>query len=265
LAKKTQDAYLRAVSRLARFYGKSPDTLSTREVQRFLIHLSEECGLGAGSCNSYAHGLRFFYTVTLGRDGVRFHVPRAREPQRQPEILSREEVRAVLCAADSLRDRALLCIAYGAGLRTAEAVGLKLADIDRGRMCLRIREGKRKKDRLALLSEAMLAAIEAYWRARRPEDWLFPGRVSGRPVTCKTGWRVFQIAKAKAGVTKRGGLHSLRHAFATHLVEAGTDIVVIQRLLGHTSIRSTLRYLHLSERRLMVTGSPLDELKLNDG
>ncbi len=124
-------------------------------------------------------------------------------------------------------------------------------------------EGKRQKDRLALLSEAMLAAIEAYWRARRPEDWLFPGRVPGRPVTCKTGWRIFQAAKAKAGVTKRGGLHSLRHAFATHLLEAGTDIIVIQRLLGHTSIRSTLRYLHLSERRLMVTGSPLDELELD--
>lgn len=265
LAEKTQGAYLRAVSRLARFYNKSPDALTMREVQRFLIHLSEDCGLGSGSCNSYAHGLRFFYSVTLGRDGVRFHVPRAREPQRQPEILSRDEVRAVLGAAESVRDRALLCVSYGAGLRTSEVVGLKLADIDRGRMCLRIRQGKRRKDRLALLSEAMLAELDAYWRACRPEDWLFPGRVPGRPATCKTAWRIFHAAKAKAGVTKRGGLHSLRHAFATHLLEAGTDIVVIQQLLGHTSIRSTLRYLHLSERRLMVTGSPLDDLELDGG
>lgn len=263
LASKTQDGYLRAVSCLARFYDKSPDALTMREVQRFLIHLSQDRGLTSGSCNSYAHGLRFFYMITLGRDGVRFHVPRAREPRRQPEILSRDEVRALLCAAASVRDRALLSIAYGAGLRTSEVVGLKLADIDRGRMCLRIREGKRGKDRLALLSEAMLAAIEAHWQARRPRDWLFPGRVSGRPVTCKTAWRIFQAAKARAGVTKGGSLHSLRHAFATHLLEAGADIVVIQRLLGHTSIRSTLRYLHLSERRLMVTGSPLDELELD--
>ncbi len=130
-------------------------------------------------------------------------------------------------------------------------------------MCLRIRQGKRKKDRLALLSEAMLAELDAYWRACRPEDWLFPGQVPGRPVSRKTGWLIFQAAKAKAGVAKRGGLHSLRHAFATHLVEAGTDIVVVQRLLGHASIRSTLRYLHLSERRLMVTGSPLDDLELD--
>ncbi len=151
LAGSTQENYLRAVTCLADFYDKSPAVLSVREVQRFLIHLSEDRGLGSGSCNSYAHGLRFFYTVTLGRDGVRFHVPRAREPRRQPEILSRAEVRAVLGAAKSVRDRALLCVAYGAGLRTSEVVGLKLADIDRGRMCLRIRQGKRKKDRLALL------------------------------------------------------------------------------------------------------------------
>lgn len=265
LARKTKEAYLRAVFRLARYYNKSPDALTMREVQRFLIHLSEDCRLGSGSCNSYAHGLRFFYTVTLGRDGVRFHVPRAREALRQPEILSRAEVRAVLGAAKSIRDRALLCVTYGAGLRISEVVGLKLADIDRGRMCLRIRQGKRKKDRLALLSKAMLAELDGYWRAHRPEDWLFPGRVPGRPITCKAAWRIFRAAKATAGVTKRGGVHSLRHAFATHLLEAGTDIVVIQQLLGHTSIRSTLRYLHLSERRLMVTGSPLDDLELDGG
>ncbi len=265
LAKKTKDAYLRAVFRLSRYYNKSPDTLTMREVQCFLIHLSEDCGLGSGSCNSYAHGLRFFYTVTLGRDGVRFHVPRAREPRRQPEILSRAEVRALLGAAKSVRDRALLCVTYGAGLRISEVVGLKLTDIDRGRMCLRIRQGKRKKDRLGLLSEAMLDALEVYWLARRPNDWLFPGRKPGRPITCKGAWHIFRAVKAKAGITKRGGMHSLRHAFATHLLEAGTDIVVIQQLLGHTSIRSTLRYLHLSERRLMVTGSPLDDLELDDG
>lgn len=263
LAGGTQDCYLRAVTCLARFYNKSPDALTMREVQRFLIHLSEDRGLASASCNVYAHGLRFFYSVTLGRDWVRLHVPRRRQPRHQPEILSRDEVRAVLRAAGNVRDRTLLSIAYGGGLRVGEVVALKLADIDRGRMCLRIREGKRRKDRLALLSEAMLDTLQAYWRARRPEGWLFPGQVPGRPLTRKTAGRIFKTAKAKAGITKGVSLHSLRHAFATHLLEAGTDIVVVQRLLGHASIRSTLRYLHLSERRLMGTGSPLDDLELD--
>ena len=265
LAGSTQENYLRAVTCLAQFYDKSPAVLSVREVQRFLIHLLQDRGLASGTCNVYAHGLRFFYAVTLGRYGVRFHVPRTREPRRLPEILSRDEVRAVLGAAGDVRNRTLLSVAFGAGLRASGVVALKLADIDRGRMCLRIREGKRGKDRLGLLSEAMLDTLEVYWRARRPKDWLFPGRVSGRPIARKTAWLMFQTAKAEAGVTKGEGLHSLRHAFATHLVEAGVDIVVIQRLLGHASIRSTLRYLHLSERRLMVTGSPLDDLELDDG
>ncbi len=265
LARSTQECYLRAVTCLDRFYDKSPASLTMRDVQRFLIHLSQDRGFAPATCNVYAHGLRFFYAVTLGRTGVRFHVPRSREPRRQPEILSRDEVRAVLGAAGNVRDRTLLSIAYGAGLRASEVLALKLADIDRGRMCLRIREGKRGKDRLGLLSEAMLDMLQAYWRARRPKDWLFPGQVPGRPITRRTGWVILQTAKAKAGITKRGGLHSLRHAFATHLLEAGVDIVVIQRLLGHASIRSTLRYLHLSERRLMVTGSPLDDLELDGG
>ena len=219
LAEKTHEAYSRAVSRLALYYNRSPDALTRREVQRFLIHLSEDRGFAPATCNVYAHGLRFFYSVTLDRDWVRFHVPRTREPRYQPEILSRDEVRAVLRAAEDVRDRTLLSIAYGAGLRASEVVALKLADIDRGRMCLRIRQGKRRKDRLALLSEAMLDTLQAYWRARRPVDWLFPGRVPGRPLTRETAGRILKTAKAKAGITKRGSLHSLRHAFATHLVE----------------------------------------------
>lgn len=269
LSEKTQSGYLRAVTGLARFHGKSPDELSAREVQRFLVHLLEDRGLSWGSCNVYVHGLRFFFCNTLGRDGRRFHVPRAREPQRLPEILSRDEVRALILSAASLRDRALLSTTYGAGLRVSEVTQLRIGDIDSARMCLRIEQGKRRKDRLGLLSERMLAELRAYWRVDHPgrkrEDWLFPGRAPGRPISAKTASRIFHAAKAKAGIAKRGGFHSLRHAFATHLLEDGTDLHSIQRLLGHSSIRTTLRYFHLCERRLLVSSSPLDALELDGG
>lgn len=281
LAKSTQESYLHAVASLARFYRKSPDRLSAREVQRFLVHLVEDRGLAWGTCNGYVHGLRFFYGVTLGRPAAHleggFHIPRAKEPQRLPEILSRAEVARLISAAARLRDRALLTTTYGAGLRVSEVVHLKVGDIDSKRMCLRVRVAKRAKDRYGLLSAAMLAELRAYWSqaqhsaagpysgnspGRDTEDWLFPGGRPGLPITRQTAARIFHLAKAEAAITKAGGIHSLRHAFATHLLEDGVDLHTIQRLLGHGSIKTTLRYFHLSERRLMVTASPLDSLAL---
>ncbi len=259
-AKATHDGYLHAVSALARFHGKSPDQLTPREVQRFLIHLVKERGLTWATCNSYVHALRFFYRITLERDDTSFHIPRGKDALRLPEILSRQEVRALLQAAANQRDRALLATTYGAGLRASEVIGLRLGDIDSARMCLRIEQGKRKKDRLALLSPRLLEELRAYWRACRPLGWLFPGSRAEHHIARLTAHRSFHLAKAKAGITKAGGLHSLRHAFATHMLEAGTDLHTIQRLLGHGSIKTTLRYCHLSERRLMTTTSPLDQL-----
>ncbi len=283
LAKSTQESYLHAVASLAGFYRKSPDALCAREVQRFMVHLVEDRGLAWGTCNGYVHGLRFFFRVTLGRlrdpgPAEGFHIPRAKEPQRLPEILSRAEVAALICAAASRRDRALLATTYGAGLRVSEVVHLKLGDIDSTRMCLRVRAAKRAKDRYGLLSEAMLAELRAYWsdahkRAAGPgfrfrpgrerEDWLFPGIRAGLPISRQTAARIFHLAKGKAGIGKEGGIHSLRHAFATHLLEDGVDLHTIQRLMGHGSIKTTLRYFHLSERRLMVTASPLDSLEFD--
>lgn len=265
LAKGTRESYLHAVAELARFHGQSPDNVSAREVQRFLIHLTEDRGFAHGTCNSYVHGLRFFFRVTLGREDTGFQIPRSRKEQRLPQVLSRAEVRALIEAAASLRDRALLTTTYGAGLRASEVIRLKVSDIDGTRMCLRIEQGKRRKDRYGLLSERMHGELRAYWRAYRPETWLFPGARPEQPITRVTAHRAFHIAKAKAGISKDGGLHSLRHAFATHLLEAGSDLHSIQRLLGHGSIRSTLRYFHLSERRLMATASPLDDLGLDGG
>ena len=259
-SRATHDSYLHAVAELARFHRASPDRLTLPEVQRFLVHLAEDRGLARATCNVYAQALRFFYRVTLGRDDASFRIPRGRQAVRLPEILSRQEVRALIRAAESRRDRALLVTTYGAGLRASEVVHLRLGDVDSGRMCLRIAQGKRQKDRLALLSARLLEELRDYWRACRPEGWLFPGVPAERPITRMTAHRGFHAAKAGAGITKAGGLHSLRHAFATHMLEAGTDPHTIQRLLGHGSIKTTLRYFHLSEPRLMAAISPLDRL-----
>jgi integrase/recombinase XerD len=259
-SKATHASYLHAVTELARFHHTSPDRLMSREVQRFLVHLAEDRGLAWATCNVYAQALRFFYRVTLGCDDTSFRIPRGRGVRRLPEILSRQEVRSLIQAAANRRDRALLVATYGAGLRASEVIRLRLNDIDSGRMCLRIEQGKRRKDRLALLSARLLEELRDYWRACRPEGWLFPGGRAEGHITRTTAHRSFHAAKAVAGITKAGGLHSLRHAFATHMLEAGTDPHTIQRLLGHGSIKTTLLYFHLSERRLMTTISPLDQL-----
>ena len=258
LADNTQRAYLHAVTQLAQYYNRRPDQLSTREVQRFLLHLHEERGLAWSSCNLYTQALRFFYRITLGRAAVDFYIPRAKEEQRLPEILSRKEVGRLFQAASNRRNRALLITTYGAGLRVSEAVHLKISDIDSDRMTLRIDQGKGRKDRYGLLSDRMLQELRVYWRRYRPEDWLFPGQREGRPLTRHRALDIYQDARAKAGIDKAGGIHSLRHAFATHMLEAGADLHSIQRLLGHRSLRTTARYLHVSERRLMSATSPLE-------
>ncbi len=263
LAEATRKSYLHAVSQLALFHNRRPDKLGKREVQAFLVHLVEDRKLSYGTCNGYVYGLRFFYCTTLGRDDLRFQIPTSREPSRLPSILSRAEVRALLEAAMNIRDRALLTTTYGAGLRVSEVIKLKISDIDATRMCIRIEQGKRRKDRYGLLSKGMCQELRNYWRICKPETWLFAGVNSGQPVSRTTAHHIFHAAKAKAGIKKEGGIHLLRHAFATHLLESGCDLHTIQRLLGHSSIRSTLRYFHLTERRLMSTSSPLDDLGLD--
>ncbi|MGI9485506.1 MAG: tyrosine-type recombinase/integrase [Geminicoccaceae bacterium] len=260
LAENTHKAYLHAVSQLAQYYNKRPDQLSTREVQRFLVHLREERGLAWSSCNLYGHALRFFYRVTLSRCATDFYIPCAKQEQRLPEILSRQEVQRLFQVAANRRDRALLMTAYGAGLRASEVISLKISDIDSDRMGLRIDQGKGRKDRYSLLSDRLLLELRGYWLRYRPEFWLFPGGRKGCPITRQRALGIYHQAKDEAGVDKSGGLHSLRHAFATHMLEAGADLLTIQRLLGHRSLRSTMRYLHVTERRLMTTTSPLELL-----
>ncbi len=261
LSQNTQELYLRSVTQLANYYRRSPDRISEREIQDYLVHLSQERRLAWGTCNVASHGLRFFYQVTLGRSETTFHVPCAREPSRLPEILSRQEVAKMIEVTVNGKHRALLMTAYGAGLRVSELVHIKISNIDSDRMSLRVEQGKGKKDRYTVLSERLLQELRQYWQQYRPLPWLFLGQDGKRPLHSGSAQQVFYAAKDHAGITKQGGIHMLRHAFATHLLEAGTDLHTIQRLLGHASITSTMRYFHLAQGRLTDTRSPLDLLE----
>jgi site-specific recombinase XerD len=259
--KATQKSYLHAVTDLAQFAHRRPDQLSDRDVQRYMVHLLEERHLAWSTCNTIVYGLRFFYHVTLGHPKTTFHIPCARQPSKLPVILSRAEVAQLLAAAPTLRHRTLLQTTYSAGLRVSEVLRLKLTDIDSQRMCLRIEQGKHRKDRYVPLSTRLLPDLRTYWRVYRPMVWLFPNHPGTQPLSPVTAHRIFHAAKARAGIAKPGGIHSLRHAFATHLLEAGTDLHTIQRLLGHNSIRTTLRYFHVAQQHLLETTSPLDLLE----
>ena len=259
---RTRGAYLRAVSGLAKYYGRRPDGITEQEVQNYLVHLIEERKLAWSSCNVAVHGLKFFYRVTLKRSQAQFDIPRARQPQRLPEILSREEVAALIEKTTNLKHRMLLMTAYAAGLRVSELCHLKVSHIDSARMTIRVEQGKGAKDRYTLLSPRLLAQLRTYWVAQRPKVWLFPGKDGAGPIDSATVQKIFDRAKARAGIVKRGGIHALRHAFATHLLETGADVHTIQRLLGHSHISSTLRYFHLARKHLTKTPSPLELLEI---
>lgn len=258
---RTRKAYVKAVADLAKYYGRRPDRITEQEVQNYLVHLLEEKKLAWSSCNVAVHGLKFFYRVTLKRSQAEFNIPTARQPQKLPEILSREEVAALIEKTANLKHRMLLMTAYAAGLRVNELCHLKLSHIDSARMTIRVEQGKGAKDRYTLLSPRLLTELRGYWLAQRPKDWLFPGKERAVPISDASVQKLFDRAKARAGIVKHGGIHALRHAFATHLLEAGVDVHTIQRLLGHSHIGSTLRYFHLARKHLTKTPSPLELLE----
>ena len=262
MAARTREAYVGAVSRLAQFYRRSPEQLTDREVQAYLLHLIQERKLAWSTCNIAANGFRFLYHVTLGRERTAFCIPAAKQSHRLPEILSRPEVQRLLDVPGNRKHHALLVTTYAAGLRVSEVVALQLTDLDAARGSLRIQQGKGAKDRYSLLSPRLLEELRAYWREYRPVRWLFPARGGRKPLDISSAQKIYYAAKQRAGITKQGGIHALRHAFATHLLEAGTDLHTIQRLLGHGHIGSTMRYLHLGRPTLMAHGSPLDLLEL---
>ncbi len=260
LAENTKKSYLNSVSGLACHYGRSPERISAQEVQDYLLFLHEERGLTWQSCNCARHGIRFLYRITLGLSDPHFYVPGARTPSKLPEILNHDELVRLFSVTINRKHRAVLMTAYAAGLRASELGRLKISDIDSQRMVLRIDQGKGNKDRYVPLSPRLLTELREYWRRVRPEHWLFPGRY-GHPMSHDGVSDIYHKAKRKAGVDKAGGIHTLRHCYATGLLEAGVELHVIQRRLGHGSIRSTMRYLHLAHDKTSATPSPLDLLE----
>ncbi len=264
LAYRTRGAYLESVTKLAKFYGKGPDQINAEEVQRYLLHLLQERKLAHSSCNVMCSALQFFYRVTLKRREAEFCLPRPKVPSRLPEILSREEVVALLDQTVNLKHRALLMTTYAGGLRVSEVCQLKVGAIDSQRMTIRVVQGKGAKDRYTLLSPRLLTELRRYWLTYRPQPWLFPGVRAAEPMAVQSAQRIFRAAKDRAGITKDCGIHGLRHAFATPLLEAGVDVHRIQRLMGHGSLNTTARYFHLAQKHLSGTTSPLDLLEWPD-
>ena len=257
-APRTHEAYLHAVIGLARYYRRSPAAITNDEVQSYLAHLVQERKLSWSTCAQAAHAFRFLYHVTLGHERAQFHVPAPRQPQKLPEILSREEVWRLFNACTRVRDRLLLATTYAAGLRVSEVVPLKVSDLDADRMTVRIEQGKGAMDRSVPLSPRLLKEWRAYWQTAPAGRWLFPNRQGTRPIDITVAQKVYTLTKLRAGIRKQGGIHALRHAFATHLLEAGRDVHTVQRLLGHRYVTSTVRYFHLSQGRVLATPSPLD-------
>ncbi len=261
----TQRGYLAAVRDFTAFLGRSPDQASAENLRRYQLHMRSN-GASATSLNAAVSALRFFFTVTLGRDDARVGMTTVREPRRLPVVLSLEEVRRLLDAAPGLKYRAALSVAYGAGLRAAEVVSLKVGDIDSGRMVIRVEQGKGRKDRYAMLSPALLDPLRAWWLAARargvmlPGGWLFPGQNPVNPLTTRQLRRAFHGAKEAAGIDKQVCLHTLRHCFATHLLEQKVDIRVIQVLLGHSKLETTARYSQVASTTLRAVKSPLEQL-----
>lgn len=256
----TRRAYVRAVAGLVRYHHRSPDQLRDREVQQYLRYLIEERRLAWASCRQIAGALRFFYEVTLGRTRSDFAIPLPKVAKRLPHILSREEVVRVLDGTLNLKHRLLLMTTYAAGLRVSEVVRVRVSDIDSQRMMIRVEQGKGKKDRYTLLSPRLLVELRHYYRIYRPAEWLFTDRRRPIPMDPRSASRIYQAAKQRAGIHKAGGIHTLRHSFATHLLESGIDVVSIQRLLGHARVETTAHYLHVTPQHVGVHASPLDQL-----
>ena len=261
LAPKTQQGYIRTIKNLAAFVARSPDTATFEDVRRFQLHLSSK-GLSAPNMNAAVSALRFFFRVTLKRSAIVEHTHFIHESRKLPVVLSPEEVVRLLDAAPGLKYKAALSVAYGAGLRAAEVVSLKVSDIDSKRMLIRVEQGKGRKDRNVMLSPHLLELLRAWWKAARPQGWLFPGRDPVQPMTTRQLNRACHAAAHLAEINKRVSLHTLRHSFATHLLEQNTDIRVIQVLLGHAKLENTALYTRVATKTISEVVSPLEHIAL---
>jgi integrase/recombinase XerD len=257
----TVHQYVQAVADLAEYYGRPPDEISYEEVRGYLHHLLIQRKLAASTCNVKVVALRFFYQEVLGQKNFELNV-RCKRPGKLPEPLSRQEVVRLFEAAKNIKHRLLLMTTYAGGLRGSEVVRLQPRHIHSERMLIRVEQAKGGKDRYRLLSQALLEQLRNYWRTYRPGDWLFPNRAKTGPMSVDNARKMFYRVKARAGLKHGHGIHTLRHSFATHLLEADVRLPVIQILLGHNHISTTMRYLHVTEKHLSTVKSPFDLLRL---
>jgi len=258
LSPNTQKIYLRQVSQFSRHFRRSPHHLGEKEVREYLLYLIREKKVSTSTVNQCYHALKFLYERTLNRVWVMARIPRVKTLKKLPIVLDREEVESLFSVTKNVKHRAILMLIYSSGLRLMEAAHLKVTDIDSKRMLLRISQGKGSKDRYTILSKVALEALREYWNQYRPQEWLFAGRFPGKPLHGRSIQKVLIKAKKLAGIKKPATIHTLRHSFATHLLEAGTDLYHIHLLLGHSSLNTTTIYLHVSRKELVRIVSPLD-------
>jgi integrase/recombinase XerD len=268
LSQLTAECYLRAVEEFAVFYSRPPDQLGSEQIRQYQAHLFTDRKLDANTVSQHLSALRFFFIKTLKRNWSVEETPYPKRPIRLPDVLSRDEVQRLIDSADSPLHRTWLLTLYATGMRREELVRLKVADIDRARMLIHVHQGKGKQDRDVMLSPILLEELRAYWCRMnpKPKTYLFPGggraHATDVPMSAKSVFHAVKHAAQRAGLTKRIHPHTLRHCFATHLLESGTDLRTIQLLLGHADLKTTSRYLHMSEVHLRATASPLDSLPL---
>ena len=244
---------------LCHFPGHKPSTITKYEVMDFLLAYRNSGKWSATIQNQFISAIKIFFEELLKRPKEFYDLPRAQKPQQLPSVFAEQEVKQLILATENLKHRSMLCLAYAGGLRVSEIVNLKIADVDSKRMVITLRQSKGRKDRQVMLSEKLLLILRDYFKEYKPKIWLFEGQ-SGGQYSTRSVQEVIQQAKQKAGIKKKGSIHALRHSFATHLFEAGTDLASIKELLGHTSLRTTMIYTHVSKKHLSKIQSPLDKL-----
>ncbi len=263
LAENTLTAYIRSIARLAGRYNTPPNLLSNEQIQSYLVYLIEDCALSYSSCNVAFAAMRCFYHGFLQWDHKRFHLPARRTQKRLPEILSVQEVHRLLCGVSNLKHRTILLTVYASGLRVSEVVKLKPSDILSDRMQIRVEQAKGRKDRYTKLTPIELTELKTYYRTYRPGNlWLFRGQDPNNHITAHAAWLIYNQARNRAGITHGRGIHTLRHCFATHMLEAGEDLDTIRHWLGHSSIETTSVYLHVSSNRGTRVKSPVEDFVL---
>jgi len=254
----TIDAYVRHMRSFSKLFGKSPAGMGEREVRAYLCYLRDEKKTSWSNVNIAYSALKFFYVKTLQRRWNVDRIPYPKVERKLPVVLSSVEVKRIFDQVSNLKHRAILMTAYSAGLRISEAVNLKVSDIDSSRMQIRVDQGKGKRDRYTLLSKTLLENLQRYYKIYRPREWLFPGRSYEKPISTKVIQIAFRCARKKSGIKKPASVHTLRHSFATHLLESGVDIFILQRLLGHSRLSTTSKYIHIQRSNLKAITSPLD-------